>query len=229
MGVATGKGGIPTAFLKYNRWDVISAFHKELRRGDIEKATYWLEVMTKGGAPDTYILSYLWHIGPEELSLHETELMTWLGAVRSNVDKVSAYFKYYAVIRFCQAKKWWQCEDSKRARELWAKNQKELYDAERGTATYRDFPAYVHDKHTSKGQHALKNGTADQRLEGSWAGMVWRAEAQAILDTERMDAEARDEKPVRKELIDVTWDEVWSQPKAKGQLEFWTWMEANGM
>lgn len=211
-----GKSAIPPKFHHYSRWDVISAFHKELRRGDYENASYWLQVMISGGAPTGYLVTYLWQIASEELAPSEMDVVNYLAHLRANISNLFPYHLYYAVLKFCRAKKWWEDADGKLAREMWAKH---ALNIEAGK--FRDIPHYAHDKHTARGRALLARGEADRRWEGTWTGMVFRSEAHDLLEQERQEAEARGEQPNRTRIDEVTWNEVWGRPEAKGQLEFW--------
>jgi hypothetical protein len=205
-------GGIPNTFLKYSRWDVISAFHKELRRGDIEQATYWLQVMIDGGAPFPYIANYLWQVASEELALDEEtrDVVNYIAWCRNFSGHIFPYHLYYATALFCKAKKWWEDDLASELRQLWAKHAKAMKDQ-----SFQDIPEYAHDKHTAKGKKLVAAGEADRRWEGSWAGMVFRREAWMIAQKTGRD------------IKDIAWDEVWGSPEGKKNLAFWEFMEAN--
>jgi hypothetical protein len=193
--------GIPMTFLKYSRWDVVSSLHKEIRRGDYERASYWLVVMMRGGSPTAYIAGYFFQIVYEELAPSEVEAMLFAGMLRENLDKVNPYHLLYGLFLLCKGKKWWECPDGRMIREMWAKHALTV-DAEK----YREIPHYAHDKHTSKGKRLIAEGTADRRWEGTWAGMVYRAEAQKQAEADGMT------------LDEMSWDAVWNR---LGNLNFW--------
>ena len=202
-----GKGGLPETVCGYSRYEVVSAFHKELRKGDVKKATYWLQVMLSGGVGAWYIANYLWWIHAEELAMEEVhgDFGTYLAALNQHGSKADPYQLYYAVIRFCKAKKWWECEESTKMRLLWAKYAKIL--KENNEEEKLEIPYYAHDRHTAKGKALMKAGKADLRYSGTWMGMIWRRKA--------MEQFGR---------IDVPWEDVkWED----GELEFWQYMEDN--
>lgn len=90
---------------RYNVWEVASAFHKELRRGDFTKAFFWGMILgTKRGTAG--IFKYLLNIIYEETRDHEMAL--WLIEInhdrsRHNYANISKAIRY-----FCQAKKKWE-------------------------------------------------------------------------------------------------------------------------
>lgn len=218
--MATPKGAVPNSFHTYNRWDVISAFHKELRRGDVEQATYWLEVMLSGGGTDSngksrvrfYVMDYLFRACGEELAPSHPSAIAcfdYIAKCMSYPDGIRVYHLYYAVSKFCAAKKWWFDEEGKDLRKLWAKHAKALHENK-----FREIPDYAHDKHTSRGAMLLQSNPQkmDRRWEGTWAGMVWRSKAAELAENDGVDS-----------LDGYTWDEIWNVvPK---ELEFWEWME----
>src|SRR5690606_5957362 len=110
-GVTTNNKRSPTSMLGRSRWDVVSAFHKELRRGDFEQATYWMQVMLEAHTPVSYIITYLWRIASEELAPDQLEVVNYLAHLRANDTEIYPYHLYYAVLLFCRAKKWWEDDD----------------------------------------------------------------------------------------------------------------------
>lgn len=199
------KGGLPGSVCGYSRYEAVSAFHKELRRGDMQKATYWLSVLMEGGCPSWYIANYLYWISAEELAMEEVhgDFGIYLANLNTHGTKADPYQLYYAVMRFCKAKKWWEDEHSIYMRRLWAENVRVLKQKEEDKML--DIPRYAHDRHTSKGKSLVTKGEADLRYAGQWQGMIWREKAFEQHGT-----------------IDVEWDAVtWGE----GELDFWTWME----
>lgn len=201
------KGSLPNWICGYSRFEVVSSFHKELRLGNEEKATYWLQVMITGGVGAWYPANYLWWISAEELAMEEVhgDFGQYLGLLNQLGTKADPYQLYYAVMRFCKAKKWWEDPESCRMRDLWGKNQRALKDGEK----LFDIPLYAHDRHTSKGKALMKTGEADLRYSGMWNGMKWRQKAFEQHGT-----------------IDVEWDDVkWED----GEYDYWDKMERDGL
>lgn len=199
------KSALPGSVCGYSRYEAVSSFHKELRRGDVEKATYWLETLITGGAPSWYIANYLYWISAEELAIEEVHggFGTYLANLNTHGTKADPYQLYYATMRFCKAKKWWEDEESILMRKLWAENVRVLKQKEKDKML--DVPLYAHDRHTSKGKTLMQKGEADLRYSGMWQGMIWRQKAFEQHGT-----------------IDVEWDEVtWE----KDEYDFWVWME----
>lgn len=94
---------------RYNRFEVVSAFHKELRRGDLERAIFFGNLLianrgTKG------VLTYLLEIVYEETRDHELAL--WLLQVVKNFSDEATSKNYANVCRgiawFCKTKKKWE-------------------------------------------------------------------------------------------------------------------------
>jgi len=206
VGWSGGKAndGLPIKLCGYDRWEAVSSFHKELRRGSTQKATYWLQVLLEGGMPAWYVANYLWWIHGEELSMKEVhgDFGIYLAVLNTHGKKADPYQLYYAVIRFCKAEKWWEDEASVEMRLFWAKNAEAL---KKDRKHLHDVPEYAYDSHTRVGKQRMKDGTADLRYSGTWMGMMWRAKAYAQFKT-----------------IDVEWDTVaWEE----GELEHWQMME----
>lgn len=90
---------------RYNQWEVASAFHKELRRGDFRKAYFWgLMLGTKRGTAG--IFKYLMNIVYEETRDHV--MAEWLVSMNASRDKQSFGNIAKAISWFCQSKKKWQ-------------------------------------------------------------------------------------------------------------------------
>lgn len=95
---------------RYNVYEVVSAFHKELRRGDFTKAYYWASILStfrglKG------VIKYMLNIIYEETRDHELHkyLITIYGKALANTATSEHMCK--AVQLFCDSKKKWQLGD----------------------------------------------------------------------------------------------------------------------
>lgn len=90
---------------RYNRFEVVSAFHKELRRGDFEAAWFWAIILS------TYrsirgVFDYMLNIIYEETRDHDLHLhliKVRKSSKRHTLDEMSR-----AVALFCAAKKKWE-------------------------------------------------------------------------------------------------------------------------
>lgn len=141
-----------TAYLKvlghrYNPFEAISAFHKELRRGDFKHAWFWaLVITTKRSIPGTF--KYMLNIIYEETRDHDLAnyLLDCLGSPRMQTFTSLSR----AVSWFCAAKKKWEMP---RRFEIF---KNEMYG-------YR---ALVKDygKEVAKGGNIIANGNARAKL-----------------------------------------------------------------
>jgi len=204
---AKARDGLPVKLCGYDRWEAVSSFHKELRRGDKEQATYWLQVLLDGGMGESYVANYLWWISGEELAISEVHgnFGIYLGMLNTHGKKADPYQLYYAVMEFCDARKWWEDDESILMRDLWAKNAKAI--KEKDTEEMLLIPDYALDGHTRKGKALMKDGKADLRYSGCWQGMIWRQKAMEQFGT-----------------ILIPWEDVKWEP---GELEEWEYMEKN--
>lgn len=90
--------------MRYNKYEVVSAFHKELRRGNIEQAVFWGHVLAYSRRIEG-VIKYLLNILFEET--REYWLGEWLLAKYTEVggDKYAAMLEGIAL--FCKAPKKW--------------------------------------------------------------------------------------------------------------------------
>lgn len=202
MTTTESKGGLPQTFFHLDRWSVISSFHKELRRGDLDQALYWLQFMRDGGAPNAYLVRYLWEICAEELAVTELDVVNYIANCRAQLDRLNDYHFYQMVTLFVQAKKWWECEVSTKMRELRFQHVQTIREAKK----YREVPHYAHDKHTTTGKKLVAEGKADRRWEGTWTGMFWRRRAFVLAQEKGVSIDT------------ITWADVWDADPAFYQL-----------
>ena len=91
--------------VQFNRFESISAFHKELRRGDIPHALYWANVIvTQRGLRG--VVRYLRDIIYEETRDHE--LCADILAINRLSGKLEPKDVFRLVVRFCLAPKKWE-------------------------------------------------------------------------------------------------------------------------
>jgi hypothetical protein len=166
--VSVSKEGVPIECIGgYDKYEVISAFHKELRRGDKREAYYWLEVMIQSGFSAWYINNYIVSILGEELCLCDMKPFQEIKEL-ANFKVVDEYNLYAMVEKFCEAKKWWYCEKCSQRRFDWSDT---LDMVERGR---KKVPMYALDTHTRRGKMLHAEGKADMRWSGTLKGMRWR-------------------------------------------------------
>lgn len=90
---------------RYNRYEVVSAFHKELRRGAIEQAVFWGTVLANfRGVPG--VLKYMLNILYEETREHW--LGQWLLDKYLAKDDNAYEYMLYGIALFCRAPKKWE-------------------------------------------------------------------------------------------------------------------------
>ena len=90
---------------RYNRFEVVSAFHKELRRGDFEKAWFW-GLMLANFRGTHGVFHYLLNIVYEETRDHE--LAAYLLKVRNDPRQRTIEKLSQAISWFCASKKKWE-------------------------------------------------------------------------------------------------------------------------
>ncbi len=153
----------------YDRYEVISAFHKELRRGDVETALWWLEIIIQSNYGAFYINNYIYGIIGEELCICDPKIVQ---AIKSylNFKVIDEYMLYAVVDIFCSSKKYWECERCKLRRKIWQKYHMAVKKEEE--KIYK-IPHYAHDTHTRKGK-AMRFEDVDWRYAGVEIGMRWR-------------------------------------------------------
>lgn len=167
--VSVVKEGMPNECVGgYDRYEVVSAFHKELRRGDVVEAVYWLEVMIQSEFSAFYINNYILSILGEELCSCEMQPFIEIKTL-ANFKVVDEYNLYSMVEKFCDAKKWWYCEKcSYRHQELWVNTHMAVKKGR------KEIPKYALDTHTRRGKKLHAQGEADMRWSGTDKGMAWR-------------------------------------------------------
>lgn len=153
-----------------DRWEVISAFHKELRRGDKEAAWYWLETMIQSEFSQWYMTNYIVGVLSEELCTCDMKVWGEIRALAEYKNK-DPYRLYAMVEKFCEAKKWWFCQKCSDRRLSWVQTRKDV------KAGSRPVPFYAYDPHTDKGKRLAARGHADLRWSGTWPGVMWRMRA----------------------------------------------------
>lgn len=159
----------------YDKYEVISSFHKELRRKDKAKATWWLQVMLDCGESAWYLSNYIAGAINEELCLCDG--MGVIGIKSTlNYKTLDEYGLYMATMKFVDYKKWWECDYCSQLRDLWGENLKIIRNDK--PSSFEKIPEYAIDRHTRQGKSKIESGApVDRRWEGSWLGMWFRRNA----------------------------------------------------
>lgn len=89
---------------RYNAFEAVSAFHKELRRGDVEQALYWAMVMIPHRGKHG-VMNYMRNIIFEET--RDLQLAHYIFNMSSYGKSIPLLNMQRAVIRFCRAPKKW--------------------------------------------------------------------------------------------------------------------------
>jgi hypothetical protein len=192
MEVSVAKEGFPVECVGgYDRYEVVSAFHKEMRRGDKKEAYYWLDVMIQSGFSAWYVNNYIVSILGEELCHCDMKPFQEIKTL-ANFKVIDEYNLYAMVEKFCEAKKWWFCEKCSQRRKDWVETHKAVKKGR------KKVPLYALDTHTRRGKKLYANGEADMRWSGTDKGMAWRERVVKagidLLEAEWDDVDMSDEK-----------------------------------
>lgn len=90
---------------RYNKWEAISAFHKELRRRDVDKAKYWSMIIA-GHRGIKGVIKYFLNIMFEET--RDISLYVYILGLAERFDQVSLAEMLNATERFALAPKKWE-------------------------------------------------------------------------------------------------------------------------
>lgn len=91
---------------RYNKWNVVSAFHKELRRGDFNKAWFWGLMLSAHRGMDG-VIKYLLNIIYEETRDHDLAEHL-IETARKGRGGVTLSDMARCIAWFCKAKKKWE-------------------------------------------------------------------------------------------------------------------------
>lgn len=89
---------------QYDKYEVVSAFHKELRRGNEWKALYWGLVLTEGKSK-WYPMKYMTQVSTEES--HTPELKTFISKYMQKYKTLSDIEFASCIHAFCKAPQKW--------------------------------------------------------------------------------------------------------------------------
>jgi len=109
--VSLSKPRLEQAYIKavatrYNPWETVSAFHKELRRGDFERAWFWGLILSAKRGMDG-IIKYLLNIIYEETRDHDLAEHL-IQTIRKGRDGITLSDMARCIGWFCKAKKKWE-------------------------------------------------------------------------------------------------------------------------
>jgi replication-associated recombination protein RarA len=156
----------------YDRFEVISAFIKEMRLGNVEGALYWLDVMKRSNEPKNYIVKRLVcfagedAFGTEPLGI-ASHLVNTFGREGDDWNLIDQ-----AVIHLTKCKKWWETETG----AFWKKCQmrhSKLFKL----GKLKKVPHYALDVHTRKGVELKSQGLMDSRMSGDANGVAKRLDS----------------------------------------------------
>jgi hypothetical protein len=155
-------------FGRYPVAEVVSAFRKEIKLGDIENALFWLHVILtfagKGGP--RLAAKQLWIQAAEDIDdpvvvLRAAAVYQMAGTV-SETDHL-----FFLVAHMCRARKWWQHHEGRQVDELWSKA---VGDLKRDP---KPIPSYALDRHTRRGWDIFQQTHEwDDRFSGTDVGRM---------------------------------------------------------
>ena len=160
----------------FRKDEVISSMHKEIRRGDVEAAQYWLEVLYQAGESGYYLSRYLWIVAAEDVDdLEVQQYACQVFIAHCHYKQVELHHLLNLLDRLCKAPKKWEtdrgCELELREKRI----RDEVRAAMAGERDPRPIPEYALDKHTAAGAARIRRGLpVDQRWSGSWEGVMHR-------------------------------------------------------
>lgn len=150
---------------QYDRYEVISAWIKEMRLGNVENATYWLTVMEDAGESPDYIGRRLVIFATEDCIDPETLVYAKI-ASDAYVQTKDTNISWSAVWVLCKARKWWELKEGREREEIWAK-----VEQDRKNGVKKEIPSYALDLHTKRGKAMHRSGqVVDDRFSGTEAG-----------------------------------------------------------
>lgn len=182
----------------YDRYEVVSAWIKEMRRGDVSAAMYWCRIIMEAGdigqgnTEDTYLARRLQIFATEDLTPEEGKWAIPYTSALSRVLHEPAHALGWATFLMCKAQKWWETADGVECRktmievksEIHSWLRKKKFDWEHGVwapatdadvAPKRAIPSYAIDCHTRRGKGRTDRGEPlDARMSGDSVGITER-------------------------------------------------------
>ncbi len=155
---------------QYEKDQVVSAWIKEMRLGNVEDALYWTEVILEElKLGHKYLMRRLAIFAFEDAM--DSDFVQYVAAglaccpvTRSRyAPEGDANIGYALVEAACRASKFWETQEGRDRERAWAKVERDLQNGVR-----KGIPTYGRDMHTQAGR-ALK-GEADNRFSGDDRG-----------------------------------------------------------
>lgn len=151
------------AALGIDRYEVISAWIKEMRLSNVDRALYWTLVMKQAKESMYYLGRRLGVFAGEDCGDHMTYLVLTNTALLLKNGLGDWNNVMYAVVAAAKGAKFFT---SKEGRELEAK-YRELNAAVEHGSIFQP-PPYAVDNHTARGKRLRYEGKADCRYSGDW-------------------------------------------------------------
>lgn len=157
----------------YDRSDVVSAFIKSMRLGNVEDALYWLRVMRKANEEKNYIVRRLIcfagedAFGPESLSIasHLVNTHGWEGGDWNLIEQ--------ACVHLTKCVKWWESEFGVSWKKAEMKNERLLK-----LGKFKPIPRYAMDSHCKSGWTLGDQGEyMENRMSGDGNGIAKRIDS----------------------------------------------------
>ena len=152
----------------FDDFEVISAFHKSLRKSDVVKAWFFAEIIFQEKSWNLF--EYLDSILASELCICDPGLVAGLKSYLNPQKSNDVFLLYAAIDIFCSVKKAWECG---RCWERKVERAQKLNNIKNESEPRFDIPHYALDRHTKRGKE-LPEGDIDQRTLGTWLSNYWR-------------------------------------------------------
>lgn len=165
IGMAEKKEGKPKYdYGEYSRDEVISAFIKEMRLGDFDAASYWLNVMFTAKETHWYIAKRLVIFAAEDA--FDPQALQIAGALASVVTArmVDENWLWQTTYWMCKARKFWECSEG---RDDFERTGCAAWEALKN-GYHRKIPEYAIDSHTKRG----REDGIDERFSGTYTGRM---------------------------------------------------------
>lgn len=149
----------------YDFYEVISAFRKTIKLGQVADAIYWLNViLTHSDSGAKTAARQLWIMACEDIFDEAVVIRAF--AVYQMAGKVKETdHLFFLTARMAKAQKWWEHPEGSEVDYLWAKAIGELKKCP------KEIPSFALDTHTARGALAKKRGYAiDDRFSGTDVG-----------------------------------------------------------
>lgn len=151
---------------RYPLHEVLSAFRKTIKLGDVENAVYWLTVILEKGSSTAPKMAakQLWIVAAEDVDDEAVVLRAFAVFQMAGVVPETDHL-YFLVAQMCRARKWWETEEGREVDRLWSKA---LGDLRRDP---KPVPVYALDRHTRRGWAIKrKTGHFEDRFSGTDLG-----------------------------------------------------------